>query len=371
MSSFTSRLLVGWRIERRPDSAGWASIAARLVAVALALAIAGVAITLSGLPAGEMAQKVVVSTLGRAFGLQQVGLLATPIILTGVAVALAMKMHVWNLGAEGQLYLGAWAATAIGIHVKGDTAVMLVAMFLAAALAGALWALIPALGRAYANANEILTTLMLNYVAILLVNYFATGPWNDRPLNIGLSYKIPYDLPPLWGQLPIGILVGPLLAVILQLVLRHTRWGYEIATIGSNRRAAEFAGMPVARQILTVMLISGAIAGVAGMITITGTGHRLSGQISEDFGFTGVIVAALAGGSPVGCILTGVLLAVLFNGGVILRTQGLSINAVFAINGMILLRVAMAEATARYRLVRVAAATPSADRQTEGGASDG
>jgi ABC-type uncharacterized transport system permease subunit len=371
MTTLSNRLLVHWRTERRPGGSGWASLAARLVAVVLALAIAGIAITLAGLPAGAMAQKVLVSTLGKAFGLQEVGLLATPIILTGVAVALALKMQVWNLGCDGQFYLGAIAAAAIGIHFKGNTAVMLVAMFLAAALAGALWALIPALGRAYANANEILTTLMMNYVAVLLAAYFATGPWNDRPLNIGLSYKIPYDLPPLWGLLPIGILVGPVLAVILELVLRHTRWGYEIATIGSNRRAAEFAGMPVARQILTVMLISGAIAGVAGMITITGTGHRLSGQLSDDFGFTGVIVAALAGSSPVGCIVTGLLLAVLFNGGVVLRTQGLSINAVFAINGMMLLMVAMAEAVARYRLVRVVAETPSKERQAEGGTSDG
>jgi simple sugar transport system permease protein len=346
-----------WRLQRQPGVSLWAGIVFRVVAVLLALFISGVIIELSGLSALSLARRALESTLGSAYGLEQAGVLATSLILTGLAVAVGMRMRLWNIGAEGQFYMGAWAATAIGIHITdGPVFPMFVAMFLAAALAGALWILIPALARAYWNVNEIITTLLLNFVAVLFVNHFAIGPWRDRGAAVLVAtYRIPYELPTLTGSLHVGILIAIVIAIVLALTMQNTRWGYEVATIGGNRRAAEFTGIPVTRNILTVMLLSGAIAGVAGMIVVTGTAHRLSGFISNDYGYTGIIVAAMANGSPLVTILVGYLLAVLLNAGIVLQTQGLSVNTVIAINGLILIFAAVGEVAAQYRLVRTGA----------------
>jgi simple sugar transport system permease protein len=228
-------------------------------------------------------------------------------------------------------------------------------MFLAGALAGAAWILIPALARAYLNVNEILTTLMLNFVAILLVNHYAIGPWRDRGAGVlTATARIQYELPLLSGRLHIGILIALVIAVLLAVAFGSTRWGYEVTTIGENRRAAEFTGIPVNRSIMTVMLLAGAIAGIAGVIEVTGTAHRLSGTISNDYGFTGIIAAALANASPLATILSGFLLAVLLNAGLVLSTQGISVNTVIAINGLILLFVAIAEVLSQYRIIRPA-----------------
>lgn len=348
---------VRWRLQRQPWVSPWAGIVFRVVAVLLAIFISGVIIELSGLSALSLAQRALESTLGSAYGLEQAGVLATSLILTGLAVAVGMRMRLWNIGAEGQFYMGAWAATAIGIHItNGPAFLMFVAMFLAAALAGALWILIPALVRAYWNVSEIITTLLLNFVAILFVNHFAIGPWRDRGAAVLVAtYRIPYELPTLTGSLHIGILIAIVIAIALTITMQNTRWGYEVATIGGNRRAAEFTGMPVTRNILAVMLLSGAIAGVAGMVVVTGTAHRLSGFISNDYGYMGIIVAALANGSPIATILVGYLLAVLLNAGIVLQTQGLSVNTVIAINGLILIFAAIGEVAAQYRLVRTGA----------------
>lgn len=347
----------GWRLQRRAAESPWVGIAFRVLAVLLALAISGLIIEISGLPAPALARRAISATLGSAYGLEQAAVLATPLVITGLAVALCMRMRLWNIGAEGQLFMGAWAATAIGIHITdGPPLAMFTAMFLAAALAGTLWILIPALARAYLNVNEILTTLMLNFVAILWVNHFAIGPWRDRGVGVlTATYRIPYELPRLSGKLHVGLLLALVLAVVLSLTLQNTRWGYEVATIGNNRRAAEFAGIPVARNIMLVMLLSGAIAGVAGMVEVTGTAHRLSGTISNEYGFMGIIVAALSNAAPLATPLAGFLLAVLLNAGIVLQTQGLSVNTVIAINGLILLFAAVGEVAAQYRLVRIGA----------------
>jgi simple sugar transport system permease protein len=343
-----------WRLQRRAGVSIWAGIASRLLAVVLALLLSGIIIELSGLSALALAKRALESTLGTAYGLEQAAVLGTSLILTGLSAAVGMRMRIWNIGAEGQLFIGAWAATAIGIHItEGPPLLMFILMFVAAALAGALWALFPALVRAYWEVNEIITTLLLNFVAVLFVSYFAITAWRDRTAGVlSATYRIPYELPKLVGTMHIGILIAIAIAIALAVTMRNTRWGYEVATIGGNRRAAEFTGIPVKRHILTVMLLSGAIAGVAGMVLVTGTAHRLSGFISNEYGYLGIIVAALASGSPLATIVVGFLLAVLLNAGIVLQTQGLSVNTVIAINGLILLFAAVGEVVAQYRLIR-------------------
>lgn len=342
-----------WRLQRHSAVTTRAGITSRIFAILLALLISGIVIELSGLSALTLGWKVVRSTLGSSYGLQRAGVLSTPLILTGLAVALCMRMKLWNIGVEGQLYMGAWAAAAIGLHIDGPALLVIVVMFIGAFITGAMWILIPALARAYANVKEILTTLMMNFVAVLWINYFAVGPWRDADATLlNATSVIPYRLPALWGKMHIGFPIAIGIAILLSSYIRNTRWGYEVSTIGGNLRAAEFAGMPVKRHIITVMLISGAIAGVAGAIEIAGIHFRLSTAVSNQYGYLGIIVAALASGSPLVCILAGILLAILHNAGIILQTQGLSFNAVTAVIGIILLFVTISEVLARYRLVR-------------------
>ena len=343
-----------WRFRRRADAPLWLNLLIRLLAVLLALVLVGIVLKLNGLEPFGLGRKALAQTLGTSYGLQQAAVLATPLIMTGLAVALGMRMRLWNIGADGQLYLGAFAATAVGLFVQGPPIIMIVLMLLAGAVGGLLWILIPALLRAYWNINEIITTLLLNFVAVLLVSHFAIGPWRDTGAAIlSATRRIPYELPTIGDSyLHLGIFIPLIIAALLAIVVRNTQWGYEVRVIGSSRSAAEFAGMPVLRHIVIIMLMSGAIAGISGMIGIAGTSHRLSGTISNSYGYMGIIVAALANGSPPGVVIAGFLLAVLLNAGIVLQTSGLSVSAMLAINGVILIFAAVGEVATRYQLVR-------------------
>ena len=291
------------------------------------------------------------STFGSRFGLQDFGLLVTPLILCGLAVAVTLRIGIWNIGAEGQFAMGALAATAVGIFVSGPPPVMLVVLFVAGALGGLLWILLPTLARAYVGVNELITTLLLNFVAALAVYYVSTGPWRDKASGMTAStFKVPYVVPSLWGTLHYGIVVAVILAVLLAGVLTFTRWGYEVRLSGANPDAARYAGIPVRRRIIAVMLLSGAIAGLAGMFEIAGTVHRLQGGISNNFGYVGIMVAILARGSCLGVIAAAVLMAVILNAGIVLQTKGITINTVLALTGLILFFTAIGDELAHYRL---------------------
>jgi len=349
-----SGLFSAWQLRRRADVPVWLDLLARLAAIALALLLVGIVLKLSGLDPLALGRKALAQTLGSAYGLQQALILATPLAMTGLAVALGMRMRLWNIGAEGQLYLGAFFATALALFVEGPPGVMLVLMFFAGALGGAVWVLVPALLRAYWNINEIITTLLLNFVSMLLVTHFAIGPWRDTGASIlSATRRLPYEIPVLGNSyLTAGVFIPVILALLLNLILQNTRWGYEVRVIGGSRGVAEFAGIPVLRHILLVMLFSGALAGLAGMIEVSATAHRLSGTISNNYGYMGIIVAALANGSPVGVLIAAFWLAVLLNAGIVLQTSGLSVSAMLAINGVILIFAAVGEVASQYRLVR-------------------
>ena len=354
IESLVSSLGLQWQLEQRTDVSPWRGAAFKILAILLALAISGIAIQVSGLSFPAMLNKVVTSTFGTDYGRQQLGILGTPLILTGMAVIIGQRMRLFNIGVEGQLFMGAWAGALIGLHVDGPILLIMPAMFIAAALAGAIWAYFPTILRIKAGISEILTTLLLNFVARHWVFYWTFGPWRDTFVaNLSASERIPYELPTIYGSMHIGIFIALLIPVVLYLALERTVWGYEVSTIGDNPRAGVFAGMPATRQMLIVMLISGAIAGLAGVIEVTGTVHRLSSSISQGYGFLGVMVGILAEGSPIALVPSGLLLAVIFNAGIVLKTQGLSFIAVLALTGLILFLAAIGEVAAKYRRVRV------------------
>jgi len=346
--------LSGWKFERRVVVTRKVAIASRVVAVVLALLVAALGLELQGKSSFHIVGSAFVSIFGTWYGIQQILILATPITLTGLAVILSMRMGVWNIGVEGQLFMGAFAAAAIGLFVNGPPGLIILLMALAGAIGGAVWILLPAIARALYNINEIITTLMLNFVAVLFVRHFVTGPWRDLSLHeVFATPRISYSLPTIPGsRLHIGFLVPILCAILLELWFRYSKKGYEVRITGANRRTAEFAGIPVIRNIVVILCASAAISGVAGMIEVAGTTHRLTAVISNGYGFLGFLIAVLANNSPLPMLIAGVLVAALLNAGISLQVQGLSSNIVLAITGLILIFAAIAEIVARYRLVR-------------------
>ncbi|MVA69477.1 ABC transporter permease [Agrobacterium vitis] len=341
------------RLQRFPSATPTAALGARVAAIALALLIAGVILAIAGKNPVNLGIQVVSSSLGSSFGLEDLGLLVIPLILTGLSVTVAQQIGAWNIGAEGQFYAGAFAASAVGLFVPLPEGWSLVAMFLAGAVGGSVWILIPALARAYANVNELITTLLLNFVAILMVYYVSTDAWRERGgVANSATPRIKAEMPEFWGLVHWGLPIAVLLALAMAALLAFTRWGYEVRLIGSNPHAGNYAGIAARRHLITVMLLSGAIAGLAGMLEVTGTVHRLQGGISNNYGYLGIMVAVLARGSCIGVILAGALMAFILNSGIILQTQGLTTSTVLAITGLILFLTAIGDEISHYRIVR-------------------
>ena len=342
------------RLERRLHVDPRRAAVMRIAGLLVALLGVGLVLELTGRSSTTLAGEVFRSTFGGRFQLEETAIIATPILIDAIAVAIPLRMRLWNIGVEGQFYMGAWAAAGVGIYVDAPDPVLLVLMALAGVIAGAAWILVPAIARAYWNVNEIITTLLLNFVAVTWVEWFSIDLWRDRAAEV-VQATPPVDarMPLVPGSviLHVGFLVPLLLAAFFFFVFRSGRWGYEVNMIGGNPRAAEFAGIDVRRRILTVMLLSGGIAGLSGMIHLSGATGRLQGTISNAYGLSGFIVAALAAASFIGIMVGGVFIALLLHSGILLQTQGLSIYIVLAIYGTVLVGISVGEQAARYRLV--------------------
>lgn len=341
------------RIQRVPSENLAGGIAARLIAILLALLVAAVVFALSGADLAALGAHVVKSTFGSRFGLQDLGLILTPLILTGLAVMIALKVGAWNIGAEGQFCAGAFAATAVALFVPGPAVVIVPLMVVAGAVGGMVWIVIPTLARAYADVSELITTLLLNFVGMLLIYYVATGPWLDPSgFSFAATKRLPYDIPSFWGDVHWGLPFAVILTILVAAVLNYTRWGYEVRIAGSNPSAARYAAIPFRRHLIVVMLMSGAMAGVAGTFEAAGTAHRLQGGISNNFGYIGIMVAVLSRGSAFGVLAGALLMAIILKSGIVLQTQGVSIQTVLAVTGLILFFTAIGEELSHYRIVR-------------------
>lgn len=334
-----------------------------MVGAVAALVLSGLILLLTGRNPFRLLAEAIDAVLGGRAGIEGTALRAIPILMTALGVALSLRMKVWNIGSDGQFLMGAFAAVGVGIHLGGPGWFVLIVMALAATAAGALWIAVPALARAFWDVNEIITTLLLNFVAVQLVTWSALGFWRDEAAAVIQSTeKVPHVLPSLPGteQLTIALLVPLAIAVVLAWVFRSSKAGFEIDVIGGNPRAAVFAGVNVRRRILVVMLVTGAIAGLGGMLQLSAPGAQaLSSGFSAQFGLSGFIVAALAGGSFRGVIAGGFFIASMFFAGLVLQTKGLSVFIIFGIYGIILTGIALGEVAARYRLVRTAPHPPA------------
>ncbi|MDQ7026459.1 MAG: ABC transporter permease [Anaerolineae bacterium] len=285
---------------------------------------------------------------------------ATPLIFTGLSVTVAFRMRFWNIGAEGQLVVGGLAAAGAALFLPEIVTlpespwVWIPIMMTASILAGALWALIPALLKAFLGVNEIITTLMFNYIAIFYYQFLYTDAWKD-PAGRGFpgSARIPSftKLPRFTGRVHLGIVIAVIAAILIWVIMSKTRQGYEFRLIGENPTAARYAGVNLFRNIILVMILSGGMAGLAGFSEISGVSFKLQQGLAVGYGFTGIIVAWLARLNPFGVILVALLLAGLLVGGDELQmSMQLPAAVGEVLQGMILLFVLGADIFTRYRL---------------------
>jgi ABC-type uncharacterized transport system permease subunit len=306
----------------------WRLIAFVPLAIVLTALLTSPFILAAGANPIDVYHRYLIVPLSSTFTLLEVLVSATPILFTGAAVALAFRAGYWNIGAEGQLLCGAIAAAWMGTLVGGlPTLAALPLMIGAGALAGAAWALGPALLRVRFGIDEVVTTLLLNPVALLLVNALLHGPWRDPLTGFPESEPIATSaqFPQLFerARVHLGLLVALVIIIASWFVLSRTAAGLKLRAAGLSPGAARFAGINVDRTLLVAALLSGAVAGVAGVSEVAGIQYRLTSGLSSGFGYTGIVVATLGGLSMPGVIAAGLLIGDLRVGaGASVRTLG-------------------------------------------------
>lgn len=343
------------RLMKRDEESLAAQVLVVVLSVFLALLFGWLFLYLYGIDPGQTYINMWNGAFGNAYAVSETMVKAIPLMLAGLAVSLAFRMKLWNIGAEGQLYMGAFAASGIALSMGDVSAwLLLPLMLIAGFIAGGFWALIPAALRAYWEVNETITTLMLNYVAIFWVESFVFGPWKD-PQSLGFPLTPRFSenatLPAIGDtRVHMGLLIALLIAAIFYIILKYTRWGYEVKVIGESPASARYAGISVARNILLVMLISGGIAGIAGMIEVSGITHRLQQGISPGYGYTAIIVAWLGRLNPLAIIMVAFLFGALLVGGFGLQVYGVSFSIVMMLQGAVLFFLLAGEIFIKYRL---------------------
>ena len=353
-------------LEKRSETPLAMTIASPLIAVGLTLLSAVIIFASLGHDPWHAVTVYFLMPLSDSWGLQEVAVKATPLVLISLGLALCYRSNNWNIGAEGQFLVGAMAGgwLALATHGAPNGPWEMPAMLAAGALGGALFALIPALLKTRFGANEILTSLMLVYVAELLLDWLVRGPWRD-PQGFNMPVTVTFEpeaIVPLLldgGRLNIGTPIALLLVAVMAVLVGRTLKGFEIRLVGEAPRAARFAGFDEKKLTLTVFAISGALAGLAGILEAAGTVKMLQPGLSPGYGFTAIIVAFLGRLNPVGCLIAGVFLAVTFIGGenaqIMLR---LPLDATRVIQGLLLFYVLACDTLLLYRprLVRSATA---------------
>jgi simple sugar transport system permease protein len=279
-----------------------------------------------------------------------------PLLVTSLGVSLAFKMRFWNIGAEGQIILGAVFASYFALHFPHwNHAVLLGVMMLAGLLGGGLWGLLPAFFKSRFNTNETLFTLMLNYIALNVVVFLRDGPWAD-PNSSGFPKIAPFDKNAQLDRV-LGVHFGWIIALALvaavYVYLSYTKHGYEISVVGESPSTARYAGMNVRRVVLRTMFLSGAVCGLGGMIQASGSDYTLATSVAGGVGFTAIIVAWLGNLNPLAVLVVSALFSVLEKGSSVMQSSfGLSSYSAATLQGILLFFVLGSEFFIRHRIVR-------------------
>jgi simple sugar transport system permease protein len=316
-----------------------------IAAIAVALLASGVILLLAGYNPLEAFQVMWEGAFGDTRAITEVLLNATPLILIGAGLTVAFRCSMWNIGAEGQLYAGAVAGTIGGIALAGLPGIILIpVVLLLGMVGGALWGMLAGYLKVRFGASEIVTTIMLNFIALIGTSYLVTGPMIEeagkypQTAQIAEAAWLPRFLPP--TRLNIGFILAVALAVLIYFLIFKTSIGYAIRAVGTNPEAARYAGINVSGNILLAMGISGGTAGLAGAVVVAGLTYRLYQQISPGYGFTAIAVALLANNHPIGVIFTGILFGALSSGSEVMQMNAkIPSVLVFVIQGLVILSV--------------------------------
>jgi ABC-type uncharacterized transport system permease subunit len=332
-------------------------VAAPVASVAVTLLLCAALIVWAGAPVGRAYVLLFDGAFGSRFAITETLTRATPLILTGLAAAVAFRAHFYNIGAEGQLYLGALAAVAIGTSgISASPVILFPLMIVAGMAAGAALLLVPALGKTRLGVDEVVTTLLLNFVALLFVSLMLDGPMKDPtamgwPQSVTLPEELEFGKLLERSRVHSGLIVAIVLAVALWIVNARTTFGYEIRAVGANAKAARFAGISVNTVMLKTALLSGALAGLAGVGEVAGRAGYLTLDMSPGYGYSGIVIAMLAGLNPLGVVVAAIFVAAVIVGADSMsRAVGVPTYLADVIVAVSLLSMLVATMLARYKV---------------------
>lgn len=345
-----------FRMIKRTDMTKRKAMMIRLSAVVLALLCSSLFIMIMG----HNPAKVYLSMLSGAFGTKhriiETLKVAIPIIIASIGIMVAFKMKFWNIGGEGQILMGAFAATYFALYFNHlPKPLLLFLMFIAGIIGGGLWAIIPGLLKIKYDTNETIITLMLNYIAIKWITYLQYGPWKD-PNAQGFpkiaNFESSAILPKLFG-LHIGWIIAIVIVIVIAIMMKHSKWGYNISVIGESLDTARYSGIKIKRVILTSVFISGGICGIVGFIQASAVDQTLTAHLSAGYGFTAIITTWLSALVPAVIMPVSILFAALVKGGSFIQTAfQIPNSAADILQSMILFFVIGSEFFVKYALVK-------------------
>ncbi|MEM9134403.1 MAG: ABC transporter permease [Actinomycetota bacterium] len=350
----------GWKVERRLETPWFLEVAAIVGAILVAIAVSAILIALAGSDVLDSYRALYNGAFGTRNATIETLVQATPLIFTGLAAAFAFRAKVWNIGGEGQLWAGTMGAFWASLIFAGamPRALLIVVVMAFAAVFGALWAGIAAVLRTRFGVNEIIATVMLNFVIINVLSYLLSDVWQDPASFYYQSERMPdvVALPRLFegGRLHLGFVIALAMAAVVWFILERTSFGYEVRSIGVNPRVASYGGIISNRIVLATMLVSGAIAGLAGGSELTGIHLRLQLDIVSGLGFTGIIIALVARLRPLGVVAAAIVAGAVTNGATTMQlSTGVPAALVDVLTGLTLVFVLIGAVVVNYRLRRV------------------
>jgi simple sugar transport system permease protein len=352
-------------LEKRAEQSAKMALLSPVIALCLTVIAGGVIFALRGINPFEGLYVYFIEPLTDPWSREQLIAKAAPLVLIGAGLAVCFAANVWNIGAEGQFIVGALLAGMIPVFFTSwQTPEVMVVMLALGVMGGMAWAAIPALLKIRFNTNEILTSLMLVYVAHYLFDWLVRGPWRDpEGFNFPKSVNFAgWQLLPRWGDVHLGALFALIVALVLAVVMARTLKGFELQVIGAAPRAGRFAGFSGPRSVLFCFLLSGALAGLAGASDVMGTSGQLQTPYSPNYGFVAIIVAFLGRLNPLGVIVAGLLLALSFIGGESVQVSlGISDKIAKVFQGILLFFLLACDTFILYR-VRLETARSAAAR---------
>lgn len=342
------------KITKKPEVSNRRALSMRILTLGLSLVFSGIVLMFFGLNPIQVFAAIIEGSFGTTIRIQQTIIKAVPLIITSLGILVAFKMKFWNIGGNGQIVMGALAASWIALNFSHmSKPVLLIIMAIASILAGGIWALIPAVFKAKMGTNETIFTLMMNYIAIKFVTYLQYGPWRD-PNSAGFP-KIPSFsdnaiLPSVFG-IHIGWIIALVCVVLVYFFMNHTKKGYEITVVGESIETARYAGMNISSIIMIAMFVSGGLCGLVGMIQASAIEKTLVFGISAGYGFTAIITAWLARLNAVATLFVCLAFAILIQGAAYIQlSMGVPAAVADIVQGIILFFVLGSEFFLQYKV---------------------